>query len=110
MQLVNLTAHTITDTVTGKKIPPSGIIARMTASTKVTDRLAGIPVYSSSCSGIEGLPTPQPNTVYIVSALVMEHVPRSRTDVVRPGNVQKDEHGTVLGCKGFRTHNNMGAF
>ena len=99
--LVNLTEHPIIEMVTGTKIEPSGIVARISTDTRVIDRINNIPIYHSKCTAIEGLPDPTPDTVYIVSALVLEHVPTDRLDVVRIGNAHRVD-GRIVGCRGFR--------
>lgn len=55
--------------------------------------LNGIAIYGATQFGaVEGLPAPQADTVYIVSALVGGQV-TGRTDVVQPGTGPRD--GTV---------------
>ena len=102
MKFVNLTAHTINEVTTGIEIPASGIIARVKSSTIKQSEHAGVPIYKSTFGEIEGLPEPQPDTVYIVSALALNAVPTTRTDVVAPGNLQLNEEGQPIGCCGFR--------
>lgn len=102
MQFINLTSHTITETTTGRVIPTSGRVARVKSSTTKVAEHADCPIYTSSFGAIEGLPEPKPDTVYIVSALALHAVPTYRTDVVAPGNLQRNEHGQPIGCCGFR--------
>ena len=102
MQFINLTAHTINEIITGLAIPPSGRVARVKASTIKSDEHAGVPIYSSTFGAVEGLPEPQPNIIYIVSALALNAVPTNRTDVVSPGSIQRNEHNQPIGCCGFR--------
>lgn len=102
IKLINLTSHTITEVTTGTKIPRSGIVARVKAPTAKINSINSIPVYQTTLGEVEGLPEPQENTLYIVSALALNAVPTDRTDVVSPGRAQRDEHGQVIGCVGFR--------
>ena len=102
MQFINLTAHTINEIITGLTIPPSGRVARVKASTIKSAEHAGVPIYSSTFGAVEGLPEPQPNIIYIVSALALNAVPTNRTDVVSPGSIQRNEHNQPIGCCGFR--------
>lgn len=102
MKLINLTAHPVTDVTTGKTFPPSGIVARITTATEAVDNVCGVPIYYSTCNGVEGIPEPKEGVMYIVSALVLEHI--NRPDCVRPGNSQKTPDGKVLGAKGFRVN------
>ena len=103
INLVNLTKHTINETTTGASIPTSGIIARIKQSTYETANINGMPVFTTECTGIIGLPHPKQDTVYIVSALALQYVPNDRTDVVATGNICRDQRGHIVGCSGFRT-------
>lgn len=100
MNFVNLTSHTINEVISGKAIEPSGRIARVKASTTKVNEHAGIPIYASTFGEVEGIPEPQPDTIYIVSSLVLNGT--NRSDVVAPGNLQRNEHGQPIGCVGFR--------
>ena len=48
------------------------------------------------------LPKAEEGKAFIVSALALNAVPANRTDVFSPGSVQRDEHGEIIGCSGFR--------
>ena len=102
MKFINLTSHTINEVTTGLAIPPSGRVARVKASTIKSAEHAGVPIYSSTFGAVEGLPEPQTDVIYIVSALALNAVPTNRTDVVSPGNLQRNEHNQPIGCCGFR--------
>ena len=102
MQFINLTSHTINEVTTGLAIPPSGRVARVKASTIKSAEHAGVPIYSSTFGAVEGLPEPQTDVIYIVSALALNAVPTNRTDVVSPGSLQRNEHNQPIGCCGFR--------
>lgn len=102
MQFINLTSHTINEITTGLAIPPSGRVARVKASTIKSAEHAGVPIYSSTFGAVEGLPEPQTDVIYIVSALALNAVPTYRTDVVSPGSLQRNEHNQPIGCCGFR--------
>lgn len=99
---VNLTAHDIYEVTTGQKFPASGRVARVKTMSVTTDTISSIPIYDIKFGEIQGLPDPADNTIYIVSALTLKAVPEHRTDVVAPGSVQRNEHGQVIGCVGFR--------
>lgn len=101
MKFINLTSHTINEVSTGKIFPTSGRVARVKSSTQKVQEHVGIPLFKSEFGEIEGLPDPQPNTMYIVSALALKAI-FDRTDVVAPGNLQRDENGQPIGCFGFR--------
>lgn len=102
MPFINLTPHEIYETVTGLRIPSTGI-ARVRWCTKDVAVVDGVQLFRSDYEGsIQGLPEPQDDVIYIVSALALNAVPTGRTDVVAPGNVVRNELGVVIGCAGFR--------
>ena len=100
MKLINLTKHPINEVTTGITIERSGRVARVKQSTYKVAEHAGVPIYATRFTGVEGIPEPQPDTIYIVSALVLNAT--NRKDVVAPGNVQRDQNGDRIGCVGFR--------
>ena len=102
MQFINLTSHDINEVTTGLTIPVSGRVARVKSSTIKVAEHQQVPIYSSTFGDIEGLPEPQANVIYIVSALALHAVPADRLDVVSPGSLQRNQHGQPVGCCGFR--------
>ena len=100
MKLINLTSHPINEVTTGTLVKPSGRVARVKQSTYKVAEHAGVPIYATRFTGVEGIPEPQPDTIYIVSALVLNAT--DRKDVVAPGNVQRNQNGDRIGCVGFR--------
>lgn len=100
MNFVNLTPHTINEVTTGQSFAPSGIVARVATRKSKLYEHAGIPVYKTELGVVEGLPDPVKDTIYIVSALTLNKC-GSRSDVVSPGNLQRDEKGQPIGCLGF---------
>lgn len=102
MKFINLTSHDINEVTTGLTIPASGRIARVKSSTTKVAEHQQVPIYSSTFGAIEGLPEPQADVIYIVSALALHAVPADRLDVVSPGSLQRDPSGKPLGCCGFR--------
>ena len=100
MKYINLTSHTINEVTTGTVIPASGRVARVKQSTTKVAEHMSIPIYASTFASVEGIPEPQPDTIYIVSSLVLNGT--DREDVVAPGNLQRNEHGLPVGCVGFR--------
>ena len=105
MKFINLTSHDINEVTTGLTIPASGRIARVKSSTTKVAEHQQVPIYSSTFGAIEGLPEPQPNIIYIVSALALHAVPADRLDVVSPGSLQRNPEGRPIGCCGFRRMN-----
>lgn len=104
MKFINLTSHTIHELTTGQVIPASGIVARVKSSTVKVAEHASAPIYISTFGKVEGLPEPEPDTIYIVSALTLNQIPSDRSDVVAPGNLQKTPEGSIMGCIGFRVN------
>ena len=99
---INLTPHEIYETVTGLRIPSTGIV-RVRWCSKNVAVVDGVQLFRSDYEGsIQGLPEPQDDVIYIVSALALNAVPADRTDVAAPGNAVRNELGIVIGCAGFR--------
>jgi len=103
MKFVNLTPHTMNlanqdnkETVTA--VPPSGSVARCRTISTPVSTVNGISVVRTTYGAVEGLPAPETDTLYIVSALVRMAVP-NRTDVASPGDPARDDQGNVTGCR-----------
>jgi len=96
-RFVNLTPH---DVVLQKRdgtyqtIKSSGE-ARISTYFKVERIVCGIPVGKTIANGVTGLPDPTADTLFIVSALLMNHLPE-RHDLVAPNEQIRDEKGRVL--------------
>ena len=103
MEIINLTAHTLNEVTTGRKIAPSGVVVRVDQENTRTAEWANIPIYSTKFGDLSGLPEPRENTLYVVSSMALNAVPAHRTDVVSPGFLKRDEKGNAIGCVGFRT-------
>ena len=103
MKLVNLTPHLISivtpsGTVT---VPPSGTVARVTkTSSPVTLPGVDVPLVTLAWGGLEGLPEPDGESLFVTSALVREAVP-GRQDVASPGDLVRDAAGQPIGCQGL---------
>lgn len=99
---INLTPHVIVEVVTGSRIEPDGSIARVSVQYVAKGDIGGIPLYVAEYGDIEGLPAPKPDTIYIVSGMVLAALAGTRSDVVAPGDLVRDEAGNPIGCKGFK--------
>ena len=107
MNIINLTPHPLNLMPEGSDgptvtIPPSGIVARCATSrvqvgTVTVDGIA-IPVNRTQFGEVTGLPDPQPDTIYIVSAVVAQAVP-NRPDVFIVDDTVRDEQGRIIGAK-----------
>lgn len=119
-KVVNLTAHDVTIVdEKGNKIvtfKPSGIIARVNnqvvRAVEEYEVAEGVSVYVTEQTysinrPVSGLPDPQPNTIYIVSSLIMQTVVRDDLRSPDVKTAQKDEYGNIVGVrelKGYRTY------
>ncbi|MEM3714710.1 MAG: hypothetical protein QXF82_07160 [Nitrososphaeria archaeon] len=106
MQIINLTPHEIKivlDNGGTIAVPPSGTVARVTTTLTKQGYIDGIPVYVTEFGEVEGLPEPQADTIYIVSALVLGAISRERTDVYAPltAKAVRDENGNIIGVPGL---------
>lgn len=100
MKIVNLTPHLIHETTSDRVFPSDGI-ARAEVKTERIGDIGGIPLSSAAFGAPEGLPDPEPGTIYIVSLITYEAAGR-RPDLVYPGELIRDEEGKPIGCVGFR--------
>ena len=109
MKAINLTPHAIVVRVSGRDvvIPPSGQVARV--STKQVEvgvvEIDGVavPVVVNDYGPVDGLPAPEPGTIYIVSGLVLSRV-GGRKDVVAPdtgSTAVRDGGGQIVAVTRF---------
>lgn len=104
MNIISLLAHPITDTTTGITYEPSGIVLRADSKPTKQEGYNGLYVCSYEYVLNVPLPEPKPNTIYVVSNMAMNAIPKHRTDIVSPGPAEKNkETRTIVGCRGFRT-------
>lgn len=110
MKLINLTPHVLNifseEGSPLLDVPPSGDVARCVESFVSLDPIivdgVSLPLISGSFGEVEGLPAPQPETIYIVSGLVLSALGDSRGDVVAPGPLKRGPDGKPIGCVGLR--------
>jgi hypothetical protein len=107
MNIVNLTPHALNlmpegpdgPTVT---IPPSGQVARCAVDRVQVDTVSvdgiSVPVNQTRFGEVSDLPDPQPDTIFVVSALVAQAVP-DRQDVFITDDAVRDEQGRIIGCR-----------
>lgn len=102
MRFVNLCPHAVTfvneDNETIRVVEPSGTVARLSTITETIGEMDGIPITQTLFGRITGLPEPEENTIYIVSALVAEQCP-GRDDVFIPSESVRNSEGVIIGCK-----------
>lgn len=106
MKLVNLTPHDITlinrnNNENTLVIPASGVIARLSSKTVVTDMVTidgfYVDLTETRYGEIENLPDPEDGTIYIVSSLVAGQCP-DRSDVRIPNESVRNDKGQIVGC------------
>ena len=105
-KIINLTPHSINvigdDNSVAITIEASGNVARCSQTINIVDTIdldnVAIPISSSSYGEVVDLPTPQDDTYYIVSRLVMSACP-NRQDLLVPNDLVRDEAGRVIGCR-----------
>ena len=103
LHLVNLTPHAlnVVNEEVNLTVEPSGTIARVAVT---TEEVEGKPGFFKQVFGqVEGLPAPEADTVYIVSAMVLSALGSSRTDVVAPATsmAARNEKGQIVSVPGF---------
>lgn len=102
MNIINLTPHALNIQRTDGSIvtiEPSGIVARVAEHREALGEIDGFAVTRAVYGEIEGLPEPQPDTIYIVSALVLART--NRPDVFAPGVALRDDAGRQVGAIGL---------
>jgi hypothetical protein len=114
VKFINLTPHEVVlydETAQNVilKIPPSGKVARVSVKSEIVGNIDGVPIRRTTYGDIQDLPDPLPNTVYIVSTVLLIALQAKgirRTDVVspdtNPDSVIRDTNGRVMGVKYFQ--------
>lgn len=106
-KIVNLTPHTINfvgqDNAIVASIPSSGV-ARAAQRREIVDTIMAdgitLPVARCMYGDVQGLPAPQADTIYIVSAITAQAVPE-RQDVFIVDDSVRDENGRIIGVRGI---------
>jgi hypothetical protein len=106
MNIINLTPHAIVivkDDGSRLTLPPTSPTARIQQHNAVYQFVDDIPVSQVVYGEVEHLPAPQPDTIYIVSAMVAQQC-RERTDVMAPdtgATAMRDAAGQIVAVRGF---------
>lgn len=95
MNFINLTPHTLI--LCGRELAPAGL-ARCNEYSRQIGEVDGVPLVERGHAGVEGLPSPAPDTLYIVSMLVRLSLPH-RDDLASPGYLERDESGRIIGAR-----------
>jgi hypothetical protein len=105
----NLTPHAVV--ICGQTFPPSGELARV-AVTLAPAKTAShwheadgveIPLVSGTYGQVTGLPGPEDDVLYIVSALVRCACP-DRKDLGSPAKLVRDAAGNIVGCEALEVN------
>ena len=107
MKIVNLTPHAIVFFAGDQQVltvQPSGQLARCqevpvhVGATEVEG--ASIPLIRKTFGELQGLPDPEPETIYLVSALAAQPAWKlGRGDVYTVGDPVRDDQNRVVGCR-----------
>jgi hypothetical protein len=104
MEFINLTPHAITVEGIGT-IEPSGTVARVNVTACPRISVGGVRVMKNVFGNVSGLPAPQLNTVYIVSAMVLNAIGiRAGSDVFAPdtgADAVRNDKGHIVAVKGL---------
>ena len=107
MKIVNLTPHALNFLDAENRVvltvPSSGVARaaqrRENIGTIDVDGVT-LPVTRSVFGAVEGLPAPEADTIYVVSALTAQAVPK-REDVFIVDDSVRDENGRIIGVRGL---------
>jgi len=105
-KVVNLCNHDIYVLTSGDipktvRIPQSGIVARVEKTGKDVESFGEFNIFRDTYGDVFGLPAPEKNTLYVVSAQVLNALNNTRKDVVAVANQIKSGGKTVV-ADGFR--------
>lgn len=106
MNVINLTPHQVRSVAESCDviIPASGQVARVATRARpagyarVTGTDQFVPLAYTEFGQVTGLPAQQEGTIYVVSQLVAQAAPE-RDDLWVPGDLIRDQHGQVVGCR-----------
>lgn len=112
MNIINLTPHKVVVIAEDEnrnpyvyEFPPSGTVARVSSTQTEVELIGNIPIVKTEFGEVEGLPDPQPDTIYIVSSLVAQALSGKRNDVVSPDTgptAYRDEEGRITAVRRFQ--------
>ncbi len=109
MTVVNLTPHPVVVQLESGEVitfQASGQVARVNLTQVPSGDVNGIPVVKTTYGTVDGLPDPQPGTVFIVSGMVMSALRGTRQDVIQPDTgpdgVIRDVTGRIVAVKRFQ--------
>lgn len=105
MHIINLTPHAINfvgeDGKVFLSVPSSGVARAAATRSKVGEIQANggiIPINTTTFEEVRDLPEPQPDTIYVVSALTAQAAPE-RSDLYITDDAVRDDAGRIIGCR-----------
>ena len=82
-------------------IPPEEPPIRVAVERRLIGQTSeGVPMYETTYTGLEHLPPPQEDVIYVVSGLVVSACP-SRRDLWQPGELLRNSEGEIIGAIGI---------
>lgn len=100
MKIVNLTPHALNLLVEGEMVEiPSTGLARCATTVDDVSVLGGVRIVQTHYGEVTGLPAPEADTIYVVSAMVLAALGGSRDDVFGPADYIRDEANRVVGAR-----------
>ena len=102
--IINKTPHALNLIVDGQNItieptlPPARVCEHCKQIAILSVGGTDIPVTQKTYGEIENLPDPEPDTYYVVSALVAGRIPE-REDVLVTSCPVRDDGGRIIGCR-----------
>ena len=107
MKIVNLTPHALNfldaENHVALNVPSSGVARAAQRRENIgwveLDGMT-LPVTRSVFGAVEGLPAPEAGTIYVVSAITAQAVPK-REDVFIVDDSVRDENGRIIGVRGL---------
>ena len=103
-KIINLTPHKVTivnDDNTIKAEFESQCVARCSQQITLVGNVNGINITSTVFGDVTDLPNEKPNTFFIVSILVLNACKGTRSDLLVPNELIRDDNGNIIGCKSF---------
>ena len=102
MNIINLTARTITEVNTQQVFKPAGQPVRLDTFSRQISVIDDIPIYTKDNAIVKHLPEEKEATFYIVCGVMLNQIKRlGRTDFISPGDSIRDSAGRIIGCNGF---------
>lgn len=102
MKFINCTPHALTVEGLGT-LAASGVIPRCATVRSELPSVAGVRLIRQATGQVTGLPEAAPDTIYIVSGMVLAALNGQRPDVVAPdtGADAIRENGQIVAVRGF---------